>query len=626
MEFNTPDQEISRFRARVMWAGFFVFICFGLLVARFIWLQVLRHDYYSTRAEENRISLVPIVPNRGLIVDRNGVVMARNYSAYTLEITPSKVRKLEETIDELAGLIDIQPKDRKRFHKLLEESKTFESLPLRNRLSDEEVARFIAQRYRFPGVEIKARLFRQYPEGELASHLLGYIGRINDREKKAIEEDEDRNSNYRGTEHIGKSGIEQSYEDDLHGTTGFEQIEVDSGGRAVRSLSRVPPIPGNKLMLTVDMKLQKIAEDAFGSRRGALVAIEPGTGGVLALVSKPTFDPNLFVDGIDPQNWDALNTSPDHPLLHRAIYSAYPPGSTFKPYMALAALTTGKRSATATIFDPGYFWFGGHKFNDDKKGGHGSVDMMKSIVASCDTYYYSLANEMGIDLISRFMSQFGFGERTGIDLHGESAGVLPSQEWKRKRFKKREMQKWYAGETVSVGIGQGYNSYTLLQLAHAAATLGANGVMYKPHAVKYVQDARTNKLRAIDPQPVRTIPLKPEHLAVIRNAMVGVTKYGTGSRAFAGAEYEVAGKTGTAQVFSLKGSKYEAHKVDERHRDHALFIAYAPADAPKIALAVLVENGGFGAETAAPIARQILDYYLLGKMPKGAAPEQPGAE
>ena len=626
MEFNTPDQEISRFRARVMWAGFFVFICFGLLVARFIWLQVLRHDYYSTRAEENRISLVPIVPNRGLIVDRNGVVMARNYSAYTLEITPSKVRKLEATIDELADLIDIQPKDRKRFHKLLEESKTFESLPLRNRLTDEEVARFIAQRYRFPGVEIKARLFRQYPEGELASHLLGYIGRINDHEKKAIEEDEDRNSNYRGTEHIGKSGIEQSYEDDLHGTTGFEQIEVDSGGRAVRSLSRVPPIPGNKLMLTVDMKLQKIAEDAFGDRRGALVAIEPGTGGVLALVSKPTFDPNLFVDGIDPQNWDALNTSPDHPLLHRAIYSAYPPGSTFKPYMALAALTTGKRSATATIFDPGYFWFGGHKFNDDKKGGHGSVDMMKSIVASCDTYYYSLANEMGIDLISRFMSQFGFGERTGIDLHGESAGVLPSQEWKRKRFKKREMQKWYAGETVSVGIGQGYNSYTLLQLAHAAATLGANGVMYKPHAVKYVQDSRTNKLRAIDPQPIRTIPLKPEHLAVIRNAMVGVTKYGTGSRAFAGAEYAVAGKTGTAQVFSLKGSKYEAHKVDERHRDHALFIAYAPADAPKIALAVLVENGGFGAETAAPIARQILDYYLLGKMPKGAAPEQPGAE
>lgn len=626
MDFNSPDQEISRFRTRVMWAGFFVFVCFGLLVARFVWLQILRHDYYSTRAEENRISLVPIVPNRGLIVDRNGLVMARNYSAYTLEITPSKVRDLEETIDALAGLIDIQPKDRKRFHKLLEESKTFESLPLRNRLTDEEVARFIAQRYRFPGVEIKARLFRQYPEGELASHLLGYIGRINDREKKAIEEDEDRNSNYRGTEHIGKSGIEQSYEDELHGTTGFEQIEVDSGGRAVRSLSRVPPIPGNKLVLTVDMKLQKIAEEAFGSRRGALVAIEPGSGGVLALVSKPTFDPNLFVDGIDPQNWEALNTSPDHPLLHRAIYSAYPPGSTFKPYMALAALTTGKRAASATISDPGYFWFGGHKFNDDKKGGHGLVDMAKSIVASCDTYYYSLANEMGIDLIARFMSQFSFGERTGIDIHGESTGVLPSPEWKKKRFKKREMQKWYAGETVSVGIGQGYNSYTMLQLAHAAATLGANGVMFRPHTVKYVQDARSGKVRVIEAQPMRTIPLKPEHLAVIRNAMVGVTKYGTGSRAFAGAEYDVAGKTGTAQVFSLKGSKYEAHRIDERHRDHALFIAYAPADAPKIALAVLVENGGFGAETAAPIARQILDYYLLGKMPKGAAPEQPGVE
>ncbi|WP_341676615.1 penicillin-binding protein 2 [Niveibacterium sp. SC-1] len=626
MEFKPPEQEISRFRTRVLWASVFVLVCFGLLVSRLYWLQVTRHDYYSTRAEDNRISLVPIVPNRGLIVDRNGVVLARNYSAYTLELTPSRIPNLDHTIDELAKLIDIQQKDRKRFKKLMEESRTFESLPLRNRLSDEEVARFIAQRFRFPGVDIKARLFRQYPEGELASHLLGYIGRINDREKKAIEDDETRAPNYRGTEHIGKSGLEQSYEEMLHGTTGFEQIEVDAGGRAVRSLSRTPPVPGDKLVLTVDSKLQKIAEDAFGSRRGALVAIEPGSGGVLALVSKPTFDPNLFVDGIDSQSWDALNTSLDHPLLQRAIYSSYPPGSTFKPFMALAALETGKRTAQQAISDPGYFWFAGHQFRDDKKGGHGSVDMVKSIVVSCDTYYYQLANDMGIDLIASFMGELGFGARTGIDINGESTGVLPSPAWKKRRFKTREMQKWYAGETISIGIGQGYNSYTMLQMAHAIATIAADGVMYKPHLVQYVQSSRDDKRRLIEPQPVKRLGYTTEHLATIKRAMVEVNKWGTGARAFANAGYTSAGKTGTAQVFSLKGADYKSHAVGERLRDHALFIAFAPAEDPKIALAVLVENGGFGAESAAPIARQVLDYYLLGKLPQGAAPEQPGAE
>ncbi len=626
MEFTPPEQEISRFRSRVLAATLFVLICLGLLVTRLVWLQVTRYEYYATRAEDNRISLVPIEPNRGLIVDRNGTVLARNYSAYTLEITPSRVHNLDATIDQLAEIIDIQPKDRKRFKKLLDESKTFESLPIRNRLTDDEVARFVAQRYRFPGIDIKARLFRQYPEGDLGSHLIGYIGRINDREKKQIEEDEERSANYRGTDHIGKAGLEQSYENELHGVTGFEQVEVDSGGRAVRSLSRTPAVPGNKLILTVDSQLQHIAESAFGDRRGALVAIEPGTGGVLALVSKPTYDPNLFVDGIDSQNWDALNNSPDHPLLHRAIYSAYPPGSTFKPFMALGALTTGKRTPNQSISDPGYYWFGGHQFRDDKKGGHGSVDMAKSIIASCDTYYYALANDMGIDLISSFMAQLGFGERTGIDISGESTGVLPSQAWKKRRFKRPELQKWYAGETISIGIGQGYNAYTMMQLAHATATLAANGVVYKPHLVKYVVDARTNAQRVIEPQPLKTLPLRQEHIEIIRNAMVGVTKHGTGARAFAGAPYEVAGKTGTAQVFSLKGETYQKHKVDERRRDHALFIAFAPAHDPKIALAVLVENGGFGAESAAPIVRQVLDYYLLGKVPPGAAPEQPGAE
>ena len=624
-EFKNPEQELERFRRRLAVAGGFVLFAFALLFARFFWLQVIQHEYYRTRAEDNSISLVPIMPNRGLIVDRSGVVLARNYSAYTLEITPGKVADLEGTINELAKIIDVQPKDRKRFRKLLEESKNFESLPIRTRLTDEEVARFVAQRFRFPGVDIKARLFRQYPYGDLASHAIGYIGRVNERDLDAIE-GKNQEDNYRGTEHFGKTGLEQKYEFDLHGQTGFEEVEVDAGGRAVRVLARTPPVSGDNLMLTLDMKLQQVVEKAFGARRGALVAIEPSTGGILALVSMPGYDPNLFVDGINPQDWDALNTSEDKPMVNRALNGAYPPGSTFKPYMALAALELGKRTPNQTIFDPGYFNFGGHQFRDDKKGGHGSVDMFKSIVQSCDTYYYMLANDLGIDNISNFMRQLGFGSRTGIDIEGESEGVLPSQEWKRKRFKKPEQQKWYAGETISIGIGQGYNAYTPIQLAQAVAALANNGVIYRPHLVRHIENIRSGQRRVIEPQPLRAIPLKPGNLEVIRQAMVGVNKEGTGARAFAGAEYVSAGKTGTAQIYSLKGEKYQEGKVKERLRDHALFIAFAPADNPKIALAVLVENGGFGAQSAAPIARQVLDYYLLGKLPRETAAEQQAEE
>ena len=620
MEFKNPQEELERFRSRLAVAGGFVLFCFALLFIRFVWLQIIQHDYYQTRAEDNRISLVPIVPNRGLILDRNGEVLARNYSAYTLEITPSKTSDLEQIIDGLAGIIDIQLKDRKRFRKLLEESRNFESLPIRTRLTDEEVAKFIAHRYRFPGVDIKARLFRQYPGGAFASHLLGYIGRVTDRDLEKIE-DKDQEANYRGTEHFGKTGLEQHYEFDLHGNTGFEQVEVDAGGRAVRTLSRTAPVAGNNLTLTIDAELQRIAEQAFGDRRGALVAIEPATGGILALVALPNYDPNLFVDGIDTQNWKELNESPDKPMVNRALNGAYPPGSTFKPFMALGALTIGKRRPEQLISDPGFYNFGGHTFRDDKKGGHGMVDMYKSIVASCDTYYYMLANDMGIDNIASFMGKLGLGQRTGIDIDGESEGVLPSQEWKRKRFKKPEQQKWYAGETISIGIGQGYNAYTPIQLAQATAIVANNGVLFRPHLVNFITDTKTGKRTPIEPQPARDLGLKAEHIEVIRNAMVGVNKEGTGARAFAGAEYVSAGKTGTAQVYSLKGSDYKAGGVKKELRDHALFIAFAPADNPKIALAVLVENGGFGAQAAAPIARQVLDYYLLGKRPK--APAQP---
>lgn len=626
--FTNPEADLDRFRFRVGFAAILVLLAFGLLLARFVWLQVIQHDFYQTRAEDNRIALIPIVPNRGVITDRNGIVLAHNYSAFTLEITPSQAGPLEATIDALAEVIDIQPKDRKRFKRLLDEAKNFESIPIRTRLSDTEVAKFAAHRYRFPGVEVKARLFRQYPLGNIASHAIGYIGRITERDMKWIEESE-RQANYKGTDHVGKTGLEQHYEFELHGETGYEEVEIDAGGRALRSLKRIPPVPGNNLALTLDSKLQQITEQAFGDRKGSLVAIDPKTGGILALVSNPTYDPNLFVDGITPDNWKELNEHPDKPMVNRAINGAYPPGSTFKPFMALAALEMGKRTPNQAISDPGYFNFGNHQFRDDKKGGHGTVDMYKSIVHSCDTYYYILANDMGIDNIAKFMGSLGLGHRTGIDLgkddSGESKGVLPSQEWKKQRFKKPEQQKWYAGETISIGIGQGYNAYTPVQLAQATATLANNGVMFRPHLVQYLVDTKTGEKRPVEPKPIRDLQWKRSNVDVIHRAMVGVNKEGTGTRAFAGAPYLAAGKTGTAQVFSLKGSQYKESSTKKELRDHALFIAYAPVENPKIALAVLVENGGFGAVSAAPIARMVIDYYLLGKLPGGAAKEDPAA-
>ncbi len=617
VELRNSRLEIHHFRVRLAVASAFVLCMFALLFARFFYLQVIQHDYYTTLAEANRISIVPIPPSRGIIVDRNGVLLANNYAAYTLEITPRKVEDVEALIDELATVVEITARDRRRFRKLIDESKSFESLPIRTRLSDEEIARFAAHRYRFPGVEMNARLFRQYPQAELFSHVVGHIGRINPHEIEQLES-KGVDANYRGTDYIGKVGLEQSYETQLHGTTGVEEVEVDAAGRAVRTLSRSAPVSGNNLVLNLDAKLQEVVYRAFGEFRGALVAIDPTTGGVVAFVSKPGFDPNFFVDGIDPQNWKELNESIDRPMVNRALAGTYPPGSTFKPYMALAALTYGKRRAEQAISDPGGYNFGGHFFRDDKVGGHGMVNMYKSIVVSCDTYYYMLANDLGIDNISTFMKQFGFGSRTGIDITGESAGILPSQEWKTKRFK----QKWYAGETISVGIGQGYNSYTPLQLAQAIAAIANDGVMFRPHIVDYVEDVATRARTVVEPQPLRTIPLNPEHLKVVKDALVGVNKEGTGARAFAGTPYVSAGKTGTAQVIAIKqGEKYVESRVAERHRDHALFIAYAPADKPKLALAVLVENAGFGARAAAPIARQVFDYWLLGKQPTPVKPD-----
>jgi len=618
-EIRNTKRELHYFQLRLGVAGVVVLAAFTVLFGRFFYLQVIQHQYYDTKAEDNRISIVPIQPNRGLILDRNGVVLARNYSAYTLELTLSKIADLEGTIDELATIVDIQPRDRRRFQRLREESKGQDNLPIRTRLTDGEVAKLAVNRYRFPGVDIKGRLFRQYPLGEAASHVVGYISRIDDRDLERIEE-ADQSANYRGTDHIGKTGLEQRYERVLHGTTGFEQVETDAGGRIVRGQNvqklapRTAPVPGNNLSLSLDIRLQEAAERAFGENRGALVAIEPSTGGILAFVSRPGYDPNLFIDGIDPANWDALNNSPDKPLNDRALTGLYPPGSTFKPYMALAALELGTRTPSQTIFDPGYFLFGNNRFRDATAGGHGVVDMYKSIVVSCDTYYYMLANDLGIDNIARFIGQFGFGSRTGIDIEGEFVGVLPSPEWKMKRFKTPGQQRWFPGETISVGIGQGYNSYTPLQLAQAVATLANDGVMFRPHLVDYIENPITGERAYMQPQASKTIPLKARNLEVIKRAMVGVNKEGTGARAFAGASYVSAGKTGTAQVVALsKNEKYSEATVAEHLRDHALFIAFAPVENPQIALAVLVENAGFGARSAAPVARKVLDYFLLGK-------------
>ena len=613
IELKNHQREIYYFRLRLMLSLGIVLVMLFILLLRFFYLQVLKHEYFQTLAESNRIAVVPVVPNRGLILDRNGVVLARNYSGYTLEIASRKVANLEQTINDLSTLVDIQPKDRKRFKKLLDESRNFDTLPIRNRLSDEEVARFAAQSYRFPGVEIKARLFREYPYGEGTAHLIGYIGRINDKDVEQLEEDETA-SNYLGSDYIGKTGIEQSYEKELHGTTGFEQVEVDAGGRAVRSLSRTAPLSGNNLMLTLDAKLQEIAEQAFGNYRGALVAIDPSNGDILAFVSKPGYDPNLFIDGIDSENWDELNNSPDVPLNNRALRGQYPPGSTIKPFMALAGLFY-QRSASYAISDPGYYTLPGnrHQYRDWKQGGHGSVDMFKSIVVSCDTYYYGLANELGIDKIHAYLSQFVFGKKTGVDMDGEVPGLLPSQEWKMKRHN----QIWYPGDTVSAGIGQGYNLVTPLQLASATATLANDGIAYKPHFVKQVQHPTGDVPQPL-PVPILDMHINPEHIDLVKRAMEAVTRPGgTAAGASAGAPYRMAGKTGTAQVIGMKqGEKYEANKISEYNRDHAWFISFAPVEKPRIALAVLVENGGHGGATAAPIARKVLDYYLLGKVPK----------
>ncbi|WP_018913405.1 penicillin-binding protein 2 [Thiomonas sp. FB-6] len=616
-ELKNVGRELLRFRRRLLLAVGGVVLAFGLLIGRWLWLQVLRHRQYSLQARDNRVAIVPVQPSRGLIVDRNGIVLADNFAAYTLEITPSKTVGLAATIAALRAVVPISPHDERRFHALLSQSRSFESVPIRSRLSDAEVARFVAQRFRFPGVEVHARLFRSYPLGSLGCHVIGMVGRISAGEQQQLQ-DSDQAANYQGADHIGKTGVELGWERQLHGTIGFDEVEVNVAGKPVRKLRSKPPVPGSTLVLSLDARMQKLAEDLYGERSGACVAMDPRSGEVLVMASMPTFDPNLFVEGIDPQNWNQLNTDPRRPLLDRVLRGTFPPGSTYKPYLALGALSLGLRTASYTLNDPGFFMLGHHKFRDDVPGGHGKVDMHKALEVSCDTYFYMVANDWGVDGMHDWTRHFGFGRLTGVDLPGEARGILPSKAWKKHAYKTPALQRWYAGETISLGIGQGYNSFTPIQLANALATMANGGTRHKPRVVRMVEDMATHRFDPTPAEVAERLHLNAADWQVVHDGMVAVNaeKQGTAYAVFKDAPYTSAGKTGTAQVFTVgQHQRYESADLARHLLDHALYTVWAPADNPTICVALIVEHAGWGASAAAPIARKLIDYHLLGKLP-----------
>lgn len=606
---SANERERSRFGLRVWVAGIAVLLAFGLLGWRLWVLQVQQHQGLLQRADSNRTAVVPIPPRRGEILDRNGEVLARNYLSYTLEVVPAQVKSIDEVLLNLEQVVALSDRQKRQFERRLRESGPYAPVLLRNDLSDTEAAYFAAQAFRFPGVELRARWVRQYPQGLTAAHVVGYIGRISERDLESLEADNEL-GNYRGTDIIGKKGIEKSWETQLHGQTGIESLEVTARGRPVQTLHRIDPTPGHDLILSIDLRLQRIAEKAFEGQRGALVAIDPNNGEILAFVSQPSFDPNLFVDGIDHESWKQLNESEDKPLITRPVYGTYPIGSTYKPFVALAAMALGKRKPDTKIYDPGYYEMGKTRFRNAGSVAYGNVDVHKSLVVSSDTYYYSLAEQITIDALHDFMKPFGFGQKTGIDLSGERTGILPSTDWKKSAFRDPAQQRWYPGETVSVLIGQGYNAFSLMQLAQATAVLANGGTYYRPRLVQAVKPSGMAPER-FDAEVMHTVDLDPKGVAAVRDALVDVTKVGTARRAFASTPYKVAGKTGTIQLFNLKGAKYKRDEVDERLRDHSAFMGYAPADNPTIALAVLVENAGWGSEVAAPIARAVFDAWVM---------------
>ncbi len=575
------------------------------LVGRLIYLQILGHEHYAMLAQDNRVKIVPLPPTRGLIYDRSGRVLAENISVYSLELVPEQIGNLPGTLERLRRVIEISDEEIEQFRRRLKQHRRFESIPLKLRLTDVEVARFAVKRPFFHGVDIRARLIRHYPYRELVSHVVGYVGSINEAELKRLNPTE-----YRGTTHIGKVGIERSYEALLHGHTGYAEIETNAAGRELRVLKETPPKPGADLHLTIDVELQEIAYRGLGEHNGAVVALEPRTGRVLALVSKPGFDPNRFVFGISHKAYQALQRSPDRPLFDRTLRGRYPPGSTIKPFIGLAGLEYGVIDARGKIFCPGFYRLPGvsHRYRDWKKWGHGSVDLKDAITQSCDVYFYDLAHNLGIERIHSFLARFGFGKRTGIDLGGEKSGLLPSRAWKRRVFN----QPWYPGETLITGIGQGFLQVTPLQLAHATAILANRGGIVTPHVAAYrVVGGKSLPLHLEEPET--RLQLNPRHLNAVIEAMINVVhgSRGTARRIGLGLDYRIAGKTGTAQVFTVKqDEEYQASRIAKKLRDHALFIAFAPADNPRIAVAVIAENAGHGGSAAAPIARQMIEHYF----------------
>ena len=607
---------------RLLVAFILIVIFFSILLARFFYLQVTQHNEFSGQASSNRITLIPTPPVRGEIVDINGVPLAKNYPVFSLEVIPSRIEgKMEDVIEALKKYVDITPTDLKRFKKYRESYRKFENIPLKLRLTDEEAARLSVHLREFKGVEVNSRTFREYPYGKLTSHFLGYIGRISDKDKEMLEE-EGLTALYRGSTHIGKSGLEKYYEHQLHGVPGYQEVEKDAYGNIVRVLKNVPSQMGQTLRLGMDIRMQQEADRILGDRRGALVAINPQDGTVLAFVSKPSFDPNLFIDGIDSDTWKMLNDDWKKPLINRVTQGLYPPGSTFKPFMGMALLESGKITQNTIVPAPGAWSIPGsrHIFRDSVRSGHGSANLSKAIQVSSDTFFYRLGYEMGIDKASPYLAQFGFGQKTGIDLPSEYTGVLPSREWKAKRFAKSSdptAKEWRAGEMVSVSIGQGYNAYTPLQMAHATASLANNGVVHQPHLVKEILDFGARKITHINPNPERQIPFKADNFEYVKRAMEKVLKPGgTAHRIGGGLAYTMGGKTGTAQVVQIKqGGRYNAAALREQHRDHAWFISFAPLEKPEIAIAVILENGGWGAY-AAPLAREMTDFYMLHVKPQ----------
>ncbi|OWJ93809.1 penicillin-binding protein 2 [Pseudomonas sp. A46] len=616
------ERDARQVRQRVIVGAVAVLLLTCVLIARLYYLQVIQYEHHSTLSENNRVHVQPIPPTRGLIFDRNGVIVADNRPSFSLTVTRERAGDWQQILDVIVEVLQLTPDDRALFEKRMKQGRRpFEPVPILFELTEDQIARVAVNQFRLPGVEVAAQLVRHYPQGAHFAHSVGYVGRINEKELKQLDP-----INYSGTHHIGKTGIERFYEDQLHGEVGYEEVETNARGRVLRVLKRTDPKPGKDLVLTLDVRLQEAAEEALAGRRGAIVAIEPSTGDVLAMVSQPSFDPNPFVTGISFKAYAELRDSIDRPLYNRVLRGLYPPGSTVKPMVAVSGLDAGVVTPVSRVFDPGFYQLPNyaHKYRNWNRSGDGWVNLETAIMRSNDTYFYDLAHKMGIDRLHEYMSRFGFGQRVALDMFEESAGLMPSREWKRARYR----QAWYPGETLILGIGQGYMQSTPLQLAQATALMANRGKWIRPHLAKTIEGRPP-----VDPNPLPDIVLRdPKFWDYGRIGMEQVVHGARGTARKVGdtSVYRIAGKSGTAQVVAIKqGEKYDRSKVQERHRDHALFVAFAPAEDPKIAVAVMVENGESGSGVAAPVVKQVMDAWLLGEdgqLKPEFRPPQPLAE